>query len=317
MSTPLVSVVINCYNGESFLKEAVNSVLRQTYLNWEIIFWDNCSIDGSANIILSYNDGRIKYFKSERNTSLGQARNLALEKAKGDFIAFLDVDDIWMDDKLEKQISILLSDERIGLVYSRFLHFNGKMFFFSDGGKFNSYVDFHTFIVHYNVGMSSAIVRKSIVDRYNLMFNQKYSLIEDFDFFVKIAIYSKVFYISEILMKYRLHSDNLTIISSQWMGEFKQFLNEFKLIADGKIDMKEYELCNKWIEITAINYELMYLLKQKKRVKAFTFVLSKLRTSSRMVLLFFPVMIGYDNYLHIKSFLINRNIHYKKILKWR
>ena len=95
-----VSIIMNCYNGEQFLAEAVQSVINQTYNNWELIFWDNASNDNSQNIIKNFNDKRIKYFFSKVNEPLGKARNNALKKTQGQFIAFLDCDDLWMPSKL-------------------------------------------------------------------------------------------------------------------------------------------------------------------------------------------------------------------------
>ena len=104
---PLVSIIINCYNGETYLKECIESVLSQTYKNWEIIFWDNKSKDKSAEIFKKYKDERFKYFYSNEHTSLYKARNLAMKMSTGDYIAFLDTDDLWDSNKLETQISIL------------------------------------------------------------------------------------------------------------------------------------------------------------------------------------------------------------------
>jgi glycosyltransferase involved in cell wall biosynthesis len=75
--TPLVSVIINFYNGEKFLKESIDSVINQKYKNLEIILWDNHSSDKSSHIVKNYNDSRIKYFYSDINTTLYKARNLA------------------------------------------------------------------------------------------------------------------------------------------------------------------------------------------------------------------------------------------------
>ena len=86
---PLVSIIINCFNGEKYLREAINSVIAQSYENWEIIFWDNKSTDKSAKIFQSYNDKRLRYFLAPFHTELlYEARNYALEKTAGDFIAF-------------------------------------------------------------------------------------------------------------------------------------------------------------------------------------------------------------------------------------
>ena len=117
-STPLISVVINCYNGETFLKNAINSIYAQTYRNWEIIFWDNASTDSSADIAQSY-DEKIRYFKDVSTKPLYEARGLAVQKAKGEYLAFLDCDDWWDPYKLEKQIS-LFKDTKVGFVYGNY-----------------------------------------------------------------------------------------------------------------------------------------------------------------------------------------------------
>ena len=99
-----VSIVMNCYNGEVFLNQALESVFNQTYENWELIFWDNNSEDNSKKIINQYFDKRIKYFISEEHTTQYEARKRAVKKCEGDLISFLDVDDYWIPSKLEKQV---------------------------------------------------------------------------------------------------------------------------------------------------------------------------------------------------------------------
>ena len=92
---PLVSIIVNCHNGQEYLYECLKSITKQTYENWELIFWDNHSSDLSSKILKSFKDKRIKYFKSNKFTSLCLARNLAIKKAGGKYITFLDTDDIW------------------------------------------------------------------------------------------------------------------------------------------------------------------------------------------------------------------------------
>jgi glycosyltransferase involved in cell wall biosynthesis len=100
---PLVSVIMNCFNADKYLGDAIDSVFNQTYENWEIIFWDNLSTDESSKIAKSYGP-RLKYFSGASHVPLGQARNLAINEANGSYLAFLDCDDIWMEEKLELQI---------------------------------------------------------------------------------------------------------------------------------------------------------------------------------------------------------------------
>ena len=91
---PLISILMNCYNGETYLNEAINSVIEQTYDNWELIFWDNQSTDKSKVIFESYQDNRLKYYYAPEHTNLGGARANAFKYLIGDFIAILDTDDI-------------------------------------------------------------------------------------------------------------------------------------------------------------------------------------------------------------------------------
>jgi len=119
---PLVSVIMNCYNSAQYLHEAIESVLAQTYSHWEIIFWDNQSTDESVSIFKSYSDKRLHYFLAPEHTKLGKARNLAVKQARGEWIGFLDCDDVWLPEKLEKQITIILEeDTELGLVYGQML----------------------------------------------------------------------------------------------------------------------------------------------------------------------------------------------------
>ena len=92
LTDPLVSIIVNCFNGEKYLKEALQSVLKQTYKNWELIFWDNQSTDNSKKIFYEFDEKRFKYFSSEKHTTLYEARNNAINKSKGEIIAFLDME---------------------------------------------------------------------------------------------------------------------------------------------------------------------------------------------------------------------------------
>ena len=99
----LISIIVNCYNGEKYLKQTLESIQKQNYTNWELIFWDNQSTDNSKAIFDSFNESRFKYFYSEKFTSLYEARNLACRKCNGEFITFLDCDDWWYDDFSQKE----------------------------------------------------------------------------------------------------------------------------------------------------------------------------------------------------------------------
>ena len=118
---PLVSIIMNCYNGEKYLKQSIKSIINQTYKNWELIFWDNCSTDNSKKITKKFKDNRIYYFKSKQFVNLYEARNLALKKCKGKYISFLDTDDKWKPNKLYNQISFFKKNKNIKMLYSNYI----------------------------------------------------------------------------------------------------------------------------------------------------------------------------------------------------
>lgn len=103
----LVSVIMPSYNTDKFIKQSIESVIDQTYKNWELIIVDDCSTDNTDNVVASISDDRIIYLKNKVNSGAAVSRNRALREAKGRWIAFLDSDDLWSSDKLEKQIKFM------------------------------------------------------------------------------------------------------------------------------------------------------------------------------------------------------------------
>ena len=134
---PLISIIMNCLNGEKYLKQALDSIFEQTDDNWEIVFWDNASTDKSVAIAESYGK-RVRCFKNQATCSLGKARNLALQETRGDFIAFLDCDDIWLPHKLEKQMVLFERDPEVALVFSDMIVFDGKRDIYQFLGKIST-----------------------------------------------------------------------------------------------------------------------------------------------------------------------------------
>ena len=117
---PFVSIITPCWNCEKYIAETIESVLAQTYDNWEMIIVDDCSTDHSYEIALEYSkkDNRIKVYRMEQNSGAARCRNRAIEKSKGEYLAFIDSDDIWLPEKLEKQL--------------KFMHENGCNFSFTE-----------------------------------------------------------------------------------------------------------------------------------------------------------------------------------------
>lgn len=115
MEEGLVSVIMPSWNTGKFIEESIKSVINQTYQNWELLIVDDCSTDNTEEIVKSIHDDRIRYFENEKNCGAALTRNRALREAKGEWIAFLDSDDLWMPKKLECQIKFM---EKNHLVFS-------------------------------------------------------------------------------------------------------------------------------------------------------------------------------------------------------
>ena len=209
---PLVSIIMNCYNGEKYLAESLESILSQTYQNWELIFWDNLSTDNSKKIFEKYKDKRFKYFLAEKHSVLYHARNLAIQKTKGDFIAFLDTDDIWLKDKLFKQIQ-LFSDENIGLVYGNYWRYNKTSFFkkkrLSSFKQLPSGKITDILLKKYSVGMLTVVIRKKFINDKKDIFDTNFDMLSDMDFILRFSKKYKFDCVQEPLAIYRQHEDQL------------------------------------------------------------------------------------------------------------
>lgn len=202
---------MNGLNVAPFVRGAIDSVLAQTDSNWEIVFWDNCSTDDTAAIVQSYSDPRLRYFRAPSFTPLGQARNLAIREAKGEFIAFLDCDDLWLTDKLERQLP-LFDDPEVGLVYSDTVFFNAR----GDekrcyGGKVPGRGRcFRQLLGRYFLSMETVVVRRAALETQNEWFDPRFNMIEEADLFRRIAHDWKIDGVAEALARWRVHASSWT-----------------------------------------------------------------------------------------------------------
>ena len=231
---PLVSVIMNCYNSGEFLREAIDSVYSQTYANWEIIFFDNASTDNSAEIAKSY-DSKLRYYREEKTITLGAARNKAIALVRGEFVAFLDCDDIWLPCKLEKQIP-LFHDNNVNLVYSDVINFNlaGVEKRLYERRKFYIGDCFRELLGDYCLSLVTVMVRHSALLSQPFWFDERLQVSEEVDLFLRLAYCGQLAIIPEPLAKYRIHSQSLTIKRPDlFWKECEQILEQYeKLFPD-------------------------------------------------------------------------------------
>ena len=171
MNPPLVSIIVPAYNAEKYLEETIKSVLAQTHNNWEMIVIDDGSRDGTAAIVKKYTseDKRIFYYYQE-NKRMASARNAGIKRARGKYVAFLDADNLFLPDKLEKQVAYLESHPDCGVCYSGIYHFyddNPELLY----GNKNEYLGpsgniFKKVLSSNFINVLAVLVRKSVLDSY-------------------------------------------------------------------------------------------------------------------------------------------------------
>jgi glycosyltransferase involved in cell wall biosynthesis len=209
MEKPLVSVVMAAYNEELYISEAINSILEQTYTNFEFIIINDGSSDMTERIILSYGDERIKYLRNETNLKLIKSLNKGLELAKGKYIARMDADDIAMPERLETQVLFMENHPHIGISGSQLEVF----------GQINSRMNFPlthedlklNLLITSAFGNNVVILRRSVLEKFGLVFPLGYIHAEDYKCWTMWLMKSIGANIEKTLVKYRSHQNSMSV----------------------------------------------------------------------------------------------------------
>jgi glycosyltransferase involved in cell wall biosynthesis len=234
---PLVSVIMNIRNGASTLREALDSVMAQTFSDWELIVWDDCSTDGSAKIVSQFSDPRIRYFLSPEETPLGEARNNAIRQARGKWLAFLDQDDLWMPRKLEMQMALeaphpsktglepgpSLSKSgapgKTGIIYGRTVRFypSGMERDYDQAHEFEPLPEGDIFTQLFTKGcfiaMSSAVFRRSAIEELGGI-PERIAIIPDYYLYTAVAHRHPARAVQEVVCHYRMHGANTSQLAA-------------------------------------------------------------------------------------------------------
>jgi glycosyltransferase involved in cell wall biosynthesis len=231
-SNYLVSIVMTCYNGETYLAEAVKSIISQTYTNWELIFYNNNSNDSSEKIIKNFKEVRIKYFKSKKLVNLGTIRKLALAKCKGDFVCFLDVDDYWSKFKLQKQIKKFELNKNIDVIYSNYFKIENHKIKKIKKFLYKGYCR-NQIILSYIKGNPltawlTLMIRKAAIDKLKYSFDTKTHIASDFDLIIRLSLFCKFDYNREYLGYYRIHFKNESKSKNKEINELIYIVNKYQ-----------------------------------------------------------------------------------------
>jgi glycosyltransferase involved in cell wall biosynthesis len=263
---PEVSVIMNCYNGEQYLKEAIDSIYAQSYQDWEIIFWDNASTDGSPAIARGY-DSRLRYFHGDTNVPLGAARKLAIAEAKGTWIGFLDTDDLWHAEKLSTQLRAVAGTDHV-------LCYGGVAEITPRGDVIREVIPLHTSgdmleaqLLQFDINMVTPLLRREALERYQLSFDPVVTASEEYNLFIRLLAKGTGSAIPEVLGAWRISPGSLTDRQiSKLHGERRYTLEQVQAENPGIADRHPAAFREAYAR--GDYYEARYLMSQGKRLAA-------------------------------------------------
>jgi len=205
---PKVTVLMPVYNAEKFLSEAIDSILKQSFADFEFIIINDGSTDKSRPIIESYPDSRIKLYDNENNLGIIATLNKGFKLAQGELIARMDADDISLPDRLKLQVDFFNTHPSIGACggwVKKFGQLNFISKYYTEPADIKAAFLFNVSLAH-----PTAMIRKKILTDHQLAFDQAYLHAEDYDFWVKFMQFSALANIPKVLLRYRLHQVSVT-----------------------------------------------------------------------------------------------------------
>lgn len=258
----LVSVVLPAYNAELYLKEAIDSILEQTFTDFELIVLNDGSSDSTEDIILSYTDSRIVYVKNQENLGLIGTLNKGISLAKGKYIARMDADDISVINRFEMQVRFLEENREYIICGTQANRFYNSVF---ESKAFNAPVNDESIRIKllFNSGFihPSVMFRASPVWENNLKFNDGYKYAEDYYFWLELLKYGKGYNLKEKLLYYRVVDNSQTAIGNSSFEKRKEVI--------GNIHRKYLQNLN--IQLDDDEVDLLFYLSNVERIKLLDF----------------------------------------------
>lgn len=244
MNNVVVSILMSVYNGEAYLQEAIDSMLNQTFQNFEFIIVDDASTDSSYDILNGYKDERIKLIHNRENIGLTKCLNKALRYAKGKYIARMDADDICMPTRLEKQICYMERHEKVALVSCSYMEFgesNRKNFIQLNELQIKGQLLYGSVLPH-----PGFMFKRELYSKYGIRYNEKMKYAQDYDFQVRVARRFEVACMSDILIKYRVSDKQISRQKWQEQQEYANRVRQYQFYYYGiKYNQREIELIRK------------------------------------------------------------------------
>ena len=263
-----ISVIMPVYNGEKYLKESIDSILNQTFSDFEFIIINDGSIDNTKKIINDYKDKRIVYIENEKNSGIVTTLNKGLNYASGKYIARMDADDISLPTRFEKQIKYMEENNDVDILgtaielFGKNITPNSRIFSKSFE---NIKCDL---LISCALAHPTVMIRKSILEIENYKYNSNYEKLEDYELWFQISKKYKIETLEEILLRYRIHSNQITQnYSEEYLERFKSFKKEQLNFFIKDFNSEELDifcsLCLGTIEVNEMNINLLLNLFDK------------------------------------------------------
>ena len=212
MGTPMVSVIMPVYNAQKYIGKAIKSVLDQTFRDFELLVVDDCGNDASVEIAKRYTDQRIKMFHNPGNMGIAYSRNLAIRESRGKYLAIMDDDDISMPDRLKIQVDFMEHNPKIDVVggQSCIIDENDKVISGPEMMQENYKMNKVMFLFYNSFHNSETMIRKSLLDKYQIHYYDNLLGMEDFRFWIDCALHGRISNINEEVLRYRVTNSNET-----------------------------------------------------------------------------------------------------------
>lgn len=283
----MVSIILPTYNGEKYIKKSIQSIIDQTYQNWELIVIDDCSTDNTNQIIEEYKkkDHRIKLYRNEENLKLPASLNKGFKLANGDYLTWTSDDNLYNDNAIEKLVGALSDDVQCGLVFSRmeYIDSDGVLRGLSDNVKDEMEIYYH------NIVGASFMYTREVYERIG-EYDVNRFLMEDYDYWLRIVNSFKIKYLPEVLYKYRIHQNSLTETKNRQMLVEKIKLLDEQLMLEN-LDKRIYRQINKELAEACFSVERYKEMKYYyKVVKKFGMGVTDVRIAVRISCLIGPVL---------------------------
>ena len=220
MKNPEVTVLMSVYNGEKYLREAIDSILNQTFENFEFLIINDGSTDGTADTLQSYNDPRIKIINNEKNIGLTKSLNRGLKIARGEYIARQDADDVSMPERLEKEVNFLNQNRNIGLVGTYSLRINEKGNVLHVARPLNDDRELkEKLLIGNQFGHGSVMFRRECIEKVG-SYREEFKSSQDYDLWLRIADFFDVANIPELLYKWRLNVNSISVVRKDQQDKY-------------------------------------------------------------------------------------------------